>query len=163
TPLSQAAKDGHETIVRLLLDHGASLEARNVYGATPMWYAMSQGHLPVIQLLHENGADINSRDEAGMSGLSALVNRRYLVRYATVRQVLDMGVDIESKNNDTGYTLLMCAVQFNNRALVQLLLDYGANVHAKTRCGRTALMISYRLRAGPEMMVKVLLEAGANV
>jgi len=41
----------------LLIDHGARLNARNKYRATPLLLAAIQGNLPVIRVLLERGAD----------------------------------------------------------------------------------------------------------
>ena len=49
-------------------------------------------------------------------------------------------VNIKTKQ---GYTLLMAAVDADNRAMIQHLLTLGADVNARDACGRTAWMLSY--------------------
>ena len=68
TPLHLAATGGHIEIVRLLLEKGADINARDIKG-TPLHWAASRGHLEVVRWLVENGADINARDEDGRTAL----------------------------------------------------------------------------------------------
>ena len=57
TPLSWAAENGHEAVVKLLLEKGAELEAKDEYGRTPLSWAAGNGHEAVVKLLLEKGAD----------------------------------------------------------------------------------------------------------
>lgn len=63
TALHRAADEGHPKIVRLLLDHGALLEALFTpqYGhlaITPPDYTVHKNHYSTVQLLIDEGADI---------------------------------------------------------------------------------------------------------
>jgi ankyrin repeat protein len=82
TPLFPAAKASDDDAVRLLLEHGADVSARNVFGITPLLAAAGVGHrytalretpirgayksgadaLATVELLHEAGAAL---DDAG--------------------------------------------------------------------------------------------------
>jgi ankyrin repeat protein len=57
TPLWRAAVDGHEAVVKLLIEKGANLECRDTkHGQTPLWQAAANGHEAVVKLLLEKGA-----------------------------------------------------------------------------------------------------------
>jgi hemoglobin len=56
TPLHMAARRGHVDIARALLDCGASIEARDSKGATPLQRAINCRKDAVAQLLRERGA-----------------------------------------------------------------------------------------------------------
>jgi len=53
------------------LAHGASVDARNPAGATPLILASASGSLPVIQTLIGAGADVNAADNNGRTPLAA--------------------------------------------------------------------------------------------
>lgn len=55
TPLSYAAANGREAVVRLLLDRGADIEAKANSGRTPLSYATKNRHEAVVKLLESHG------------------------------------------------------------------------------------------------------------
>ena len=68
-----AAQECSETMVRLLLDAGASLELRESYGNTPLWRAVSnyRGGAEVISILLEAGANPDADNKNGISPRAA--------------------------------------------------------------------------------------------
>jgi hypothetical protein len=52
-----AVMNGHEAVVRLLLEKGAELESKDSEGQTPLSWAAAKGHEAVVQLLLEKGAE----------------------------------------------------------------------------------------------------------
>jgi peptidoglycan/LPS O-acetylase OafA/YrhL len=65
TPIAWAALAGDAESVRILLDHGADLNARNRDGSTALHSAAFLGRTDVVQLLLERGADPNARSDDG--------------------------------------------------------------------------------------------------
>lgn len=66
TALMYACYRGHQSIVQLLLDHKASVNATNRLGFTALFYAAQRGHLAICSQLMEKGADptlFGSHDE----------------------------------------------------------------------------------------------------
>ena len=61
TSLHAAAEGGALDAIRLLIEHGADVNARGTWGngrnATPLHYAACAGHVSMVRLLLENGAD----------------------------------------------------------------------------------------------------------
>ncbi|KAJ3473879.1 hypothetical protein NLG97_g10089 [Lecanicillium saksenae] len=56
-----------------------------------------------------------------------------------VRQLLDKGADTEAKVSHSGETALWVAATNENAAIVGLLLESGADMHAKNEDGETLL------------------------
>jgi ankyrin repeat protein len=54
---------------RLLLEHGATLEARDEEGDTPLIRAASFGGTNVVKVLLAKGANVDARDNRGMTAL----------------------------------------------------------------------------------------------
>ena len=59
TSLTYAAHTGEVETARVLLDSGASIEAKKEGGFTPLLEAAWVNRIPVAQLLVSRGADIN--------------------------------------------------------------------------------------------------------
>jgi ankyrin repeat protein len=51
-----AARNGHEEVVKLLLEKGADAESKSSYDWTPLSWAAENGHEAVVKLLFEKGA-----------------------------------------------------------------------------------------------------------
>jgi Ankyrin repeats (3 copies)/Ankyrin repeats (many copies) len=72
TPLFWASgghnfKDG--SVVQLLLEHGADINAQSQIGWTPLHVASFNGVLEVVRLLLEHGADVEAKDYSGKTAL----------------------------------------------------------------------------------------------
>src|SRR5690349_9204795 len=69
TPLHFAAQGYHVDAARLLLGHGAVVDAQNTFGNSPLWVALfnSKGRPELVALLRDAGADINLHNHSGNS------------------------------------------------------------------------------------------------
>jgi ankyrin repeat protein len=56
TPLHEASWYGYLDMIRLLLEHGANVEATNNNRRTPLHLATQNGQLAAVQLLVEHGS-----------------------------------------------------------------------------------------------------------
>src|SRR2546426_930711 len=74
TPLHDAALGGDTGVVKILLDHGADVNARDTEAdATPLYYAASWGRQAAVELLISRGADPNARNRKGASVLQSAI------------------------------------------------------------------------------------------
>ena len=60
-------KDG--SVLRLLLEHGADINAQSLTRLTPLQWASMNGTLGVVRLLLEHGADVEAKDGYGRTAL----------------------------------------------------------------------------------------------
>jgi ankyrin repeat protein len=68
-PLHYAAANGHDDIVKVLLDHSAYVDAGSPNGTTPLMMAARGGHVSTVKLLLDNGADLMVKNQIGMTAL----------------------------------------------------------------------------------------------
>ncbi|OAP55707.1 hypothetical protein AYL99_09859 [Fonsecaea erecta] len=159
TPLSWAAGNGHETVVKLLLETGkVDLDSRdNEYGRTPLSRAAGNGHETVVKLLLETGkVDLDSRDKYGRTPLSRAAGNGH---ETVVKLLLETGkVDLDSRDK-YGRTPLSRAAGNGHETVVKLLLETGkVDLDSRDKYGRTPL--SRAAGNGHETVVKLLLETG---
>lgn len=84
-PLHIVCLHGYAGIVRLLLDHGADVNARTAteHGNTPLHLACRYSGVSVVRLLMEHGADASAKNEEDKSPLDMIVGR---LHYDPIRE-----------------------------------------------------------------------------
>ena len=69
TPIFYAIKFGHINIIKLLLEHGADIDIRNIQGNTVLHQAAMMGNIEIINLLIQNRAHIQAKCNDGLTAL----------------------------------------------------------------------------------------------
>jgi uncharacterized protein len=77
-----------------------------------------------------------------------------------VKNLLDKGVDVNSRSSTGSYPIHAGAVN-NNKDMLDLLIAKGANLGVQNKEGDTPLICATKYGGGKEATVKLLLEAGA--
>jgi ankyrin repeat protein len=114
-------------LFKALLAAGASIEACNRRGRTPLATAATDGEEKIVRLLLDRGAEVNSRDYSGRAVLHA-ANMHH--RKAAIAQLLlDRGALVDARDSKQ-QTPLHFAARNPFEEQVEVLLDRGANVNA---------------------------------
>eukprot|EP01098_Paradermamoeba_levis_P005202 TRINITY_DN2213_c0_g2_i1.p1 TRINITY_DN2213_c0_g2~~TRINITY_DN2213_c0_g2_i1.p1 ORF type:complete len:120 (-),score=23.53 TRINITY_DN2213_c0_g2_i1:6-365(-) len=61
TPLHYATREGHFSVIQLLIDRGSDVNAKKKLGMTPLWVAVYNGQPSVVQLLIDRGSDVDAK------------------------------------------------------------------------------------------------------
>jgi hypothetical protein len=171
-PVVKAVQNYDLNAVKALLAKGADANAKNVLETPVLAMAIRQGSAPIVEALLQNHADPNGRDSG--TDLPPLWDAlKYLeppTQNVIVKMLVAAGADVNAasrKDRDfgKGWTLLMQAALHRNAELVQLLLDKGADVNAKTKSAFTAISAAKLCEADDEAavnIIKMLKAAGAK-
>jgi ankyrin repeat protein len=155
--LHKAAYTGQAGKCKLLLSADKrALHLCDCYGMTPLSDAVHAGYLPVVKLLlEEHGADIQYRDLEGNTLLHLIKRPKQLpvLRYLLARG----GLDINAVNQAHATPIHCAAAAERGTAVVQALLQAGADPSIKDCNGHNALFSANR--EGPVASVALLLSA----
>uniref|UniRef100_A0A8C1T828 Poly [ADP-ribose] polymerase n=1 Tax=Cyprinus carpio TaxID=7962 RepID=A0A8C1T828_CYPCA len=151
TPLHLAAEKSHNDIIEVLVKHEAKVNAVDNLGQTALHRAAHCGHLQTCRVLLSVGCDPLITSLQGFSP-SQLI--RFTIYSPTYRQLLEA-----SKSGDLEVVKKLCTLQnvncrdvegrqstplhfaagYNRVAVVEYLLQHGADVHAKDKGGLVPL------------------------
>lgn len=123
-PLYLAARRGLCTVVKFLLDSGASPDGTPVCEITPLFGALFAGQEKASLLLTEYNASLQ-QDGLSMNALHAAISAGLL--HVAKHLVQDRGMDVNERTR-CGATPMMLAVTSGNMAMVRLLINHGAGL-----------------------------------
>jgi uncharacterized protein YoxC len=95
TNLLDAAMNGQRETVKILIEAGANIDAKNWEGRTALHRASYRGHTSVAKLLIEKGANINEKNNRGDTSLHIA---SFKGRTQIVKMLIENGANIREKN-----------------------------------------------------------------
>jgi ankyrin repeat protein len=148
TPLHAACFDGHEQVVKELVEHGADIEAADIInGRTPLIWASSKGYSQVVKELMEHGADTEARDRNHSTSLHCASRMGHV---AVINELLCPAVEIRANDGNGATTSLLGKRK-----------SRGADIGAKDEFHNTPL--HWASMFGYLPIVKALVSGGADI
>jgi|GEM_PF-6803509 len=156
SPLHLACGKGSLPVVKLLLEQGADINAKNKEGVTPLMMAAVKGYKDLVQYLLEKGAD--SQIQAA-NGSTALMLSSWAGHVEIAENLIQYRCGVNLQKID-GFTALMLASLNGRFKVVAALLKAGAQVDLVKSDGWSALMLA--AFNGRASIVQLLLETSAD-
>ena len=119
-----------------LLDNGASVDARDRFGARPLSHAARAGHLEMVDLLLARGAPIDARNLAGATALYFAAEGG---RGPVTRRLIERGADV-NLTGPSGISPVAAAAYAGNDPIVAALLAHGADPKAPDDTGKPPIV-----------------------
>ncbi len=140
--LLEVAKSGNIQKVNSLINEGASVNATDQNGQTPLHLAAKNGHEEVVKALLNKGANVNAKDNDEQTPLNLAPNgdiRTLLIDTALleavkkgeidkVKSLIREGADVNALDTNLNNSLYW-AVKNNHSTTAEVLLDNGADLH----------------------------------
>jgi uncharacterized protein len=191
TPLHGAVLSGEPTVAAMLLDAGASIDALNKAGASPLSIACRAANWPLVQFLLERGAKAFPANgepaliaaagiaDDDVTGVKMLLKHRAAVNAVDAKQRSALmtaaaeghqqiaralriaGADVNLVDHH-GSTALMEASRAGAVGIVQLLAEAQADARARDKHGRDALTLACQSPHAQVETVRTLLALGAE-
>jgi hypothetical protein len=166
--LVAAAQRDSFRIASYLLEHGADPKAldgapeflSHGTNATALMYAARSGDSRTMKLLLDRGLDANAATTSGNTALCDAISAR---NQEAVRLLISHGAKVNFTFGPTKQTPLIWASFQEAPAIVEELLEAGADVNAKDALGSTPLVWAAMSERDDTRTVGALLSAGASV
>ncbi len=158
TPLMLAVKYGQSPVelVRLLVEAGAELEARDQRGFTAVAMAAEQPNADVTRFLARAGANLETLNNLGMTPLMKVAAVLDLER---VKILVEAGARLDTRSSD-GETVLAFAARNERREILKYLMTLSPDVNERDDSGMTLLHAALSAR---DADIASLIANGADV
>ena len=152
-PLHNAIESRREHIAQTLLDKGASVESKDTRGWRPIHKAVLHGQANIFRRLLDSKVDVKTPITDGRTTYNIAVNQA-----GPCLQILMESMSVSDVREGRWGDLLVEASYFDSPALVQTLLEKGADVslHSTYYNQRTALHCA--AETGQQQIVELLLQ-----
>jgi ankyrin repeat protein len=168
-PLHAAAENGHLNAVKVLLENDAMVNQQDNYGFSPLHIVALNKQLLICEHLLSSGATIDLETDDGRTALDlisggrfdakivnlliskgARQNPRFLINAVneddllSLTNLVESGYDVNLQDKKYGTTPLHWAALHGRNAMINYLIDSGADMSVKTNDSDTALDVAKR-------------------
>lgn len=149
-------------IAQLLVEEGANVNARNKTKSTPLHVAAMYGHDDIVMYLLSKGANVEAKESRGQTPLMiACTYKPSSGRESVIDILLQAGANINEREY-RGYTALLIAIMRDHTEIAKLLIESGADVHAKTDEDNVSTL-HFAAYLGNTEIVELLLKHGIDI
>jgi len=131
TLLTTASSFADTTLLRILLDAKADVNACSDTGWTPLMAAAYEQGPDIVRILLEAGADVNATNHYGNTALHFAAG--YNPDFQSAITLLRAGADLHARNEKNATPLHYATSNYKNKSLdlAWLLFKLGADIHAR--------------------------------
>lgn len=156
-----AALQGLNSVVKLLLQRNAIVNARDAVGDTALHLAISNRQPDVVNtLLNAPGIDVFAANAKGMTPFAVALERRDA---GVCYQIVQMAPRAGEQMDQRGYNFLHAAIDRDDKDCVEFLVNLGLNVELRTQDASNATALHLAVKRGNEAICGLLIDARADV
>jgi len=156
------AATGNIKVLKLLLEDGVGINERAKYsGRNPLQSAALAGQTKCLEYLIAAGADLNATDSDDMTALMNACHLGKAKGASAAMMLIEAGADVSYVRQSDGMTALKFAANDCPPAVLQRLIEKGAEVDGPAGTRMTALMLAARVNNVESL--RALVECGADL
>jgi ankyrin repeat protein len=122
-----ASANGHLPVVKILLHHGAKVDATSKQSPSPLYAACTNGYINIARILLQKGANMDAPYGSDLSPLHDAALNGHTEIFKLLLQY-ESGIN-QPNIRDRNSSYLHCASARGHVEMVKMLLEHGANTH----------------------------------
>ncbi|KAI9723916.1 MAG: hypothetical protein M1828_004035 [Chrysothrix sp. TS-e1954] len=162
--LHKAATVGKQTIVERLVREGANVHALDIQRNTALHAAVKRNHVGIVKILVFAGVDLEIHN---LQGKTALHEAACQSSVEPVEFLISVGADLGARTDLNSFNALHLAAENGNCEVIKCLLQHGFDPNARSRRGKTALLLAVEqepLNSYDHLRsIKALVKAGTDL
>jgi ankyrin repeat protein len=159
TALHWAAHHDNGALADLLIRAGARVDAANDLGATPLHLACNNGSATMVERLLAGHANSNAKL---LNGETVLMTCARTGNASAVKSLLTHGAEAKASEPEHNQTALMWAIAQGHPDAAALLVEFGADIRARSRSYPQTVVGEQTQRAGREELNYTVMRGGST-